>query len=262
MFDQSMFFQSFLPIIQAMPTTLILTVTSCVLALIGGIILALLLTCPVKIIRGIFKVVSSFLKGIPILVFLYVFSVSIDSAMTKLYALFNLTYSNRNTPTLQFAILALALSYIPYMADMILSAYRAIPKGQFEAAEAFSFTKSQAMFHIIIPQMTVIAVPNFGNHFVNLLKATSLTCMVTIMEMMGTARNFATMNQTFLEAYTACALLYWLVFEIFERLFQFIEKKAGRYLQPGALIRRRFHLFRKPSRMQVFRKQPNPEQAL
>lgn len=258
MFDQSMFFKSFIPIIQAMPTTLILTVSSMALALIGGIVLALLLTCPVKVVRGIFKVVSSFLKGIPILVFLYVFDVSIDTVMTKLYSLFNLTYSNRNTPTLQFAILALALSYTPYLADMILSAYRAVPRGQFEAASAFGFTRPQAMRRIIIPQMMVIAIPNFGNHFVNLLKATSLTCMVTIMEMMGTARNFATMNQTFLEAYTACALIYWIVFGVFEQLFRFIEKKAGRYLQPGAIRRHRFPLHLTPFTNCLRTKKPDP----
>ncbi|MDY6351807.1 MAG: amino acid ABC transporter permease [Lachnospiraceae bacterium] len=235
MFDQSTFFQSFIPIIRAMPTTLILTVASIALALTGGIILSLLLTCPLKIIRTIFKIVASFLKGIPILVFLYVFNTSIDGVMAKLYSLFNLTYSNRNTPTLQFAIFALSLSYTPYLADMIISAYNAVPRGQSEACTAFGFTKGQAMLHIIIPQMIVVAIPNFGNHFVNLLKATSLTCMVTIMEMMGTARNFATMNQKFLEAYTACALIYWIVFELFEQFFGFIERRSGRYLQPGAL---------------------------
>ena len=95
------------------------------------------------------------------------------------------------------------------------------------------------MSRIIIPQMAVVALPNFGNHFVNLLKATSLTCMVTIMEMMGAARNFATMNQRFLETYTVCALLYWGIFVIFERIFLILEKKTGRYLEPGFAARKK-----------------------
>lgn len=235
MFEGDLFVQSFIPIIRGLPNTLLLTVYSILLALVGGIVLALLLRCPVKIVRIIFTVVSSFLKGIPVLVFLYVFDTSIDTVMTNLASVFGFTYSIRNTPTFQFAVMALALSYTPYLADMILSAYDAVPKGQFEAAEAFGFTRGQAMREFIIPQMAVIAIPNFGNHFVNLLKATSLTCMVTIMEVMGSARNFATMYQQFLEAYVMCALIYWAVFEAFQQMFGVIERRASRYLQPGAI---------------------------
>ncbi|MQN01002.1 MAG: ABC transporter permease subunit [Lachnospiraceae bacterium] len=239
MFQWSFFVESLKPIIQCMPATLELTAGAVLLALALGIAAAILVRCRFHVVNVIFTVVNSFLKGIPILLFLYLLSSSMDGIMTKLAVIFNFTYNVRRPPVFAFAILALALSYIPYMCDMITTAYDTIPKGQTEACEALGFTKWQTMHRIIIPQMMVAAIPNFGNHFVNLLKATSLTCMITIMEMMGGARNFATMNQRFLEAYTACALLYWVVFIAFEKVFSMIEKRAGRYLSAAIPAKKR-----------------------
>lgn len=226
-------------IFTGLPTTLGLTIDSILLALAGGILLSLGVMCRFRIINIIFSVLNSFLKGIPILVFLYMFSSAMDDIMGTLAAVLNFTYDIRRPPTFAFAVIAIALSYAPYMCDMIVTAMDTVPKGQWEACEAFGFTKWQTMIRIIIPQFIVIAVPNFGNHFVNVLKATSLACMVTIMEMMGAARNFATLNQNFLVTYTACALVYWAVFVIFEQLFRLLEKRMGRYLQPGGTVTRK-----------------------
>lgn len=221
-------------ILTGLPTTLGLTIDSILLAMVGGILLSLGVMCRFRIVNIIFSVFNSFLKGIPILVFLYMFSSAMDDIMGTLAAILNFTYDIRNPPTFAFAVIAIALSYAPYMCDMIVTAMDTVPKGQWEACEAFGFTGWQTMTRIIIPQFIVIAIPNFGNHFVNVLKATSLACMVTIMEMMGVARNFATLNQNFLVTYTACALVYWAVFVIFEQLFRLLEKRMGRYLQPGS----------------------------
>lgn len=226
--------EAFRQIISGFPMTMSLTILAIALALVLGILLALGMASPIRIVHIIFTIVSSFLKGIPILVFLYVFSSAIDTIMGGVSSILPFyTYDVRRPPTMAFAVVAMALSYAPYMCDMILTAVRTVPKGQWEACDAAGFTNWQKMHRIIIPQSIVIAIPNFGNHFVNLLKATSLACMVTIMEMMGEARNFATMSQKFLESYITCALVYWAVFVLFEQLFRLIEKKTGNYLEPG-----------------------------
>lgn len=233
MFEIGFMSESIRPILEGLPATLELTFGAILMALAGGILMSFGVASKHRTVNLIFSVLNSFLKGIPILVILYLFNSSIDTIMTGLSEIFRFSYNIRKPPTFFFAMLAIAISYIPYMCDMIMSALESLPKGQQEACEAIGFTKWQTMRRILIPQITVIAIPNFGNHFVNLLKATSLTCMVTIMEMMGAARNFATMNQRFLEPYLVCALLYWAVFLIFEWLFRLLEKKTGRYLEPS-----------------------------
>lgn len=230
----NIYLQALQRVISGLPTTLWLTVTSILLAMGLGMLLLTGLRAKTGPVRMIFRILGSFLKAIPILVFLYVFNSAIDDIMGGLDSLLPFfTYNIRKPPTMLFAIFALALSYTPYMSDMMDTALRAIPAGQYEACDAAGFTGWQKMTRIIIPQGIVVAIPNFGNHFVNLLKATSLTCMVTIMEMMGEARNFATYSQRFLESYITCALVYWGVFLVFEQLFRIIERKAGSYLKPG-----------------------------
>lgn len=242
--SMNVYIESLKQIIAGFPATMSLTILSILLALLFGILLSFGVASHVKAVRMIFTVLSSFLKGIPILVFLYAFNSSIDVIMEGIDGVVPFyTYNIRKPPTFTFAVLALALSYTPYMCDMILTAVRTVPKGQWEACDAAGFTSWQKMRRIIIPQSIVIAIPNFGNHFVNLLKATSLACMVTIMEMMGEARNFATMSQKFLESYITCALVYWIVFVVFEQIFRAIEKRMGRYLEPGVPLRKkRFRL--------------------
>lgn len=234
-------------VLAGVPTTLSLTLWSVLLALLLGILLSFGVLSKWTPVRMLFSVLCSFLKGIPILIFLYVFHTAIDGIMGGIDHLFAFyTYDIRKPPTYIFAVFALALSYAPYMCDMITTALHTIPKGQWEACDAGGFTAWQKMTRIIIPQCVVIAIPNFGNHFVNLLKASSLACMVTIMEMMGEARNYATMSQRFLECYIVCAICYWVIFIVFEQAFRLLEKRAGRYLQPGVPIARRrgklFHM--------------------
>lgn len=242
--SMNVYIESLKQIIAGFPATMSLTILSMLLALLLGILLSFGVASRVKAVRMVFTVLSSFLKGIPILVFLYAFNSSIDVIMEGIDGIVPFyTYNIRKPPTFTFAVFALALSYTPYMCDMILTAVRTVPKGQWEACDAAGFTSWQKMSRIIIPQSVVIAIPNFGNHFVNLLKATSLACMVTIMEMMGEARNFATMSQKFLESYITCALVYWIVFVVFEQVFRLIEKRMGKYLEPGVPLRKkRFRL--------------------
>lgn len=219
------------PIIEKLPVTMNLTVWAVVISLAGGIVFAAIERSRLKALKLLCRFLRSFLKGVPILVFLYFFYYSMDDIFGALGGTFGFTYDVRNPPKVTMAIVALSISYIPYMCDMILSAFDTIPIGQFEAAYAMGFTKFQMMTHIIIPQLVTVAIPNFGNHFVNLLKASSLAYMVTIVEMMGAAKNYATGFQRFLETYVVAALIYWVIFIFFEFLFQVLEKQSGKYLK-------------------------------
>jgi len=61
------------------------------------------------------------------------------------------------------------------------------------------------------------------------LKATSLAYMVSIIEMMGAAKNYATGTQRFMETYIVAALIYWIICIAFDKLFALIEANTGKY---------------------------------
>lgn len=225
-FDFGYALTCFLPILSKLNVTMYITLLSTLFAILGGILFAIILRTRVPVLDKIVHFISSFLKGVPPLILLFIFYYSMPMILITL----GIKYDLKNPPKLTFAIIAFSITYIPYMSDMLLSALSTIPKGQMEACHAMGMTTWQGMVHIILPQLVVVAIPNFGNHFVNILKATAIAYMVTIVEMMGAAKNFAVENQMFLETYVVAALIYWGVCIFFDWMFAQLEKHAGKYL--------------------------------
>lgn len=224
----------FAPILQKFGVTMQMALLSTVLALLVGVLLAAAIETRFPVLGPLSHFVCSFLKGVPVLVFLYLAFNSLPDGLIAA----GLSYDRRNPPQLLFAVLAFGLAYAPYMADMFVSAYRTVPKGQKEACMAAGFTGFQAMRRIIVPQMVVVAVPIFGNHFVNLLKTTSLAYLVNMVEMMGAAKNYATGFQMFLETYIVAALIYWGICIAFDQLFAVLERRLGKFRERKAAVKK------------------------
>lgn len=227
--DMEYMIKCIMPIISKFPITLYMTIAAAILAVVFGLIFAVIVKKNIFIVSKVIHFINSFLKGIPVLVILYVLYYSMPTVLVSLAGSLGFDYDIKNPPKLLFGIFAFGVTYIPYMCDMIISAYDTIPRGQMEACNSIGFTTFQAMKRIIVPQMLVVCVPVFGNHFVNILKVTSLAYMVSIIEMMGATKNYATGTQRFLETYIVAALIYWIICIGFDKLFSSIEANTGRY---------------------------------
>lgn len=228
-FNIDFIFKSILPILSKLPITLYMTIMATILALATGILFAVIVKKRIPVLSNIIHFINSFLKGVPVLIILYVLYYSMPTILAALGERIGFEYDIKNPPKMIFGILAFGVTYIPYMCDMIVSAYDTIPKGQMEACESIGISTFHAMKRIIVPQMVVVCVPIFGNHFVNILKATSLAYMVSIIEMMGAAKNYATGAQRFMETYIAAALIYWAICIVFDKLFALLETNTGKY---------------------------------
>lgn len=75
-------------------------------------------------------------------------------------------------------MVALAIVFSAYCSEVLLSAFRAIPKGQYEAGDALGFHRARTMRLIILPQLIRISLPNLGNLWMNLLKDTSYVSVI------------------------------------------------------------------------------------
>ena len=113
-----------------------------------------------------------------------------------------------------------------YMSETFRAAILSVEKGQMEAAISVGMTKWQAMKRIVLPQAFVIALPNFGNSFIGLIKDTSLAFVVSIVELMGKAKIVGAQGLNFFEVYIVVALIYWGVCIIVEKLLAILEKKV------------------------------------
>ncbi|MDC3348424.1 ABC transporter permease subunit [Paracoccaceae bacterium] len=86
------------------------------------------------------------------------------------------------------AVIAFAIVFGAFAANVIDGALKAVPKGQLEAGEAVGMTKRQIFTRIHAPQMWRYALPGLSNLWMILLKATPLLFLLGIEDVVYWAR--------------------------------------------------------------------------
>ena len=125
-------------------------------------------------------------------------------------------------------MIAVGVVFSAYCSEVLQSAFKAIPNGQYEGAYAIGLSHTKAMRLVILPQLIRIALPGLGNLWMTLLKDTALVSAIglpDILRQTGIAAKVT--KQAFLFYGLACALF--LVLAILSSfVFGWIENKARR----------------------------------
>ncbi len=72
-----------------------------------------------------------------------------------------------------------------YMAEVVRGGLAALPRGQYEAADAIGLTYWQSMRLIILPQALKISIPGIVNTFIGLFKDTTLVSIIGLFDPLG-----------------------------------------------------------------------------
>ncbi|HVU01079.1 MAG TPA: ABC transporter substrate-binding protein/permease [Polyangiaceae bacterium] len=132
------------------------------------------------------------------------------------------------------AVLALAMNYGAYEAEIHRGALLAVPSGQGEAARALGLTRFQALRHVLLPQSFRIALPSMTNDFVALLKDSSLVSVITVVELTKRMTIAAVDLRGWLVPGLACAALYFAMSYPLSRLAARLEGALRRDQHPEA----------------------------
>ena len=129
-----------------------------------------------------------------------------------------------------FVLVSFTLLFGATIAEVMRTAYESIDKGQQEAAVSIGMSPFQAFYRIMLPQSVAVALPNFCNSLVNLLKDGSLAFTVGLIDMMGQgtliiSRNYGSYA---LETYIALAIIYWSLTILIEKSFGGLEKHLSK----------------------------------
>ena len=87
------------------------------------------------------------------------------------------------------ALFGVAIFGGAYMAEVIRGGLQALPRGQYEGANALGLSYWQTMRLIILPQAITLVIPGIVNTFIGLFKDTSLVYIISIFELLSTVRN-------------------------------------------------------------------------
>jgi polar amino acid transport system permease protein/cystine transport system permease protein len=182
-------------LIPAAGMTVRIAAGSFVLAIVVGLILALLQTMRISLITLIVRAYIELVRGTPVLAQLFI-----------LY--FGLTQVGIRFTPVQAAIIGLGLNGGAYLAEVFRSGIESIHRGQMEAALTVGMTPMAAMRWVILPQAMTVVVPPTTNYSIALLKDTAIVSAVAAPEIMFKARNLVMETYLSAQIYLLVAIMY------------------------------------------------------
>lgn len=106
------------------------------------------------------------------------------------------------------AILALAISYGAFSAEIFRAGIESIGRGQMEAARSLGMNYFQSMRYIILPQAVRRVLPPLGNDFIAMLKESSLVSALGVQDITQLGKLWSASSFQYLKTYNMVAFLY------------------------------------------------------
>ncbi|MEU1534059.1 amino acid ABC transporter permease [Streptomyces fagopyri] len=176
-------------IIKGVGQTLLLTVLSMAIGILGGVLLAVMRLSKNPVTSSIAWFYIWFFRGTPVLVQLFVwFNLGLVFEYINLGPIYKDYWSSFMTPFLT-ALLGLGLNEAAYMAEICRAGLLSVDEGQTEASHALGMSHGKTLRRIIIPQAMRVIVPPTGNEVINMLKTTSLVSAVQYYELLRYAQD-------------------------------------------------------------------------
>ena len=183
-----------------------------------GMVVALLRMSKNRIVSGVTRLVISVLRGTPLM--LQLLAVTYGP-----YYLFGAGVArNKLIPV----VVAFAINYAAYFAEIYRGGIESIPVGQYEAAEVLGYTKLQTFVRIILPQVIKRILPSITNEVVTLVKDTSMAFTVSYQEMFTIGKQIAN-SQTSFTPFLVAGVFYYVFNGVVDFVMGRIEKRLNYY---------------------------------
>ncbi len=203
-----------------LPLTLILSVVGIAAAVPLGVLLALGRRSDLPAIRALSVGYIELIRGVPLISVLFMASVMFPLFLPEGMTIDKLLRA-------QVGIILFAAAYI---AEAVRGGLQAIPRGQYEAADALGLGYWHKTALIILPQALRIAIPPMVNQFISTFKDTSLVIIIGLYDLLTTAKTALTdppWRPFYVEAYVFTALIYWAFCFFMSRYSLFLERRLG-----------------------------------
>ena len=183
--------------------TLVIAVTGIVASLPLGVLLALGRRSDMPLVRMVCIIFIEFWRGVPLITVLFMSSVMLPLFLPE----------GVNFDKLLRALIGVALFSAAYMAEVVRGGLQAIPKGQYEGAQALGLSYWKMMGLIILPQALKLVIPGIVNTFIGLFKDTTLVLIIGLFDFLGIVQ--AALNDPkwlgyAVEGYVFAAVVYWI----------------------------------------------------
>lgn len=197
-----------------------------------GMVVALLKMCKFKPVSWLINVYILIMRGTPlmlqIITIYYAIPMMKVSNSVFLQNLFKTVDIKSDSYQFNALIVAFALNYAAYFAEIFRGGIESIPKGQYEAAAALGMTKSQTFFRVVLPQVIKRIVPASSNEVITLVKDTSLASVIAYAEIFRKAKEQMVSYSNLTPLFIA-GIFYFIMNAILTTAFAAVEKKLDYY---------------------------------
>jgi general L-amino acid transport system permease protein len=198
--------------------SIIIGVTGIALSLPLGVLLALGRQSDMPLVKWICVGFIEFIRGVPLITLLFTASLLLNYFLPP----------GTNFDIVLRVIIMVTLFAAAYMAEVIRGGFAALPRGQYEAADALGldYWKSQRL--ILLPQALKISIPGIVNTFIGLFKDTTLVVFIGILDPIGLStaiRADSDWNGLFWELYAFIALCFFIFCYGMSKYSQYLEGK-------------------------------------
>ncbi|MCF6302125.1 MAG: amino acid ABC transporter permease [Devosiaceae bacterium] len=200
--------------------TLVVAVTGIVASFPIGVLLALGRRSQMPLVRSVCVVFIELWRGVPLITVLFMASIMLPLFLPE----------GTHLDKLMRALVGVTLFTAAYTAEVVRGGLQAIPKGQYEAADALGMNYFQATLLIILPQALKMVIPGIVNNSISLFKDTTLVSIVGLIDLLGAVKaSTSTGDWTAptipITGYFFAALLFWIFTFAMSRYSQYMERR-------------------------------------
>ena len=189
-----------------------------------GMVVALLRMSKNKVVSNVVRFIISVLRGTPLMLQLLAVTYG-PYYLTKSLSFINIPVArNKLIPV----VIAFAINYAAYFAEIYRGGIESMPVGQYEAAEVLGYTKFQTFVKIILPQVIKRILPSITNEVITLVKDTSMAFAVSYSEMFKIGKEIANSQTSFLP-FVVAGVFYYLFNAIVDFAMGKVEKGLDYY---------------------------------
>jgi polar amino acid transport system permease protein len=183
-------------LLQGLLNTILITTLSVLLGLSLGLLFACLLHVRFAPLRWAILAYIEVLRDIPLVLALFWIHFALPLA------------TGISTSAFQSGFIAMALQSSAYLADVVRAGIQAVPKGQWDAADALGLSRTWKWLEIVLPQALKIIVPPLANVAIGYFKASSILALLSVGELMSVAARVSSYSFKPIETLTTVGVIY------------------------------------------------------
>jgi general L-amino acid transport system permease protein len=156
--------------------TLIIASVGIIVSFPIGVVLALGRQSELRVIKLFSTLFIEFIRAVPLITILFMASFVLPLFLEP---------GNNSVDKLLRALIGIALFQAAYFAEVVRGGLQAIPRGQYEAADAIGLSYFQKNALIVLPQALKISIPNIVGSSISLFKDTTLVLIIGLLDMLA-----------------------------------------------------------------------------